>query len=284
MKAVMLFFFQRLTLNLWHARLVTFLAIACGVSYLIVFLTVTFGCFPIAENWQVDPKPSLACSLKKQNFVVTVVFNVLTDFGILCVPIPLLWGLKVPMRKKLVIGVLLSSGAFVIAAAIVRVALTLGNSPSALNINRWGVRETIVGIVTINVPVLRPLFTRLFWTPGDFKSRAVTARKAGYKISSSGQNGDGVSLSRSGDRDTFGKWTSHSWARSGNNMGDDGSEEYVLQERPSQVIVKTTYGVSTEHKGETASDQYELGVKGRNLAIVKSGDDVKLVKDGSNNV
>lgn len=63
----------------------------------------------------------------------------------------MLWGLQVNLRKKIAIGILLSSGLFVIAAAIIRAVLTLGSAPSGLNINRWGVRETIVGILTVNM-------------------------------------------------------------------------------------------------------------------------------------
>jgi hypothetical protein len=49
------------------------------------------------------------------------------------------------------------------AAALVRVVLTLSANPSALNINAWGIRETIVGIATVNIPILRSLFSPSFW-------------------------------------------------------------------------------------------------------------------------
>jgi hypothetical protein len=39
-------------------------------------------------------------------------------------------------NRKLIIALLLCSGLFVICAAIIRVVLTLGSNPSALNINR----------------------------------------------------------------------------------------------------------------------------------------------------
>jgi hypothetical protein len=81
----------------------------------------------------------------------------------LAIPIPMLWGLQIKFSKKVAIGLFICSGTFVIAAAIVRAALTLGNTPSGLNINRWGVRETIVGIITVNLPILRPMFRRGFW-------------------------------------------------------------------------------------------------------------------------
>ncbi|KAB8268999.1 hypothetical protein BDV30DRAFT_230177 [Aspergillus minisclerotigenes] len=66
-------------------------------------------------------------------------------------------------NRKLVIAVFLSSGIFVIAASIIRTALTLKAEPSSITVNRWGIRETFVGVATVNLPILRPLFTKRFW-------------------------------------------------------------------------------------------------------------------------
>lgn len=80
-----------------------------------------------------------------------------------------------PSHRKLVAGLLICSGFFVIAAAIIRVVLTLGARPSGTNINRWGVRETIVGIVSVNVPILRPMFTAAFWSGRGPASSALSS-------------------------------------------------------------------------------------------------------------
>lgn len=42
-----------------------------------------------------------------------------------------------------------------------------------------GVRETFIGIFTINVPILRPLFGKAFWLPGPYDPNA-TGRGSGY--------------------------------------------------------------------------------------------------------
>jgi hypothetical protein len=42
-----------------------------------------------------------------------------------------------------------------------------------------GVRETFIGIFTINVPILRPVFSRAFWRPGPYDPSAV-GRGSGY--------------------------------------------------------------------------------------------------------
>ncbi|KAH8900496.1 hypothetical protein GQ53DRAFT_619057, partial [Thozetella sp. PMI_491] len=167
LKGAMLCFFKRMTMGLWQQRLVNWLAGVCVVTYLSVFLTITLGCQPFQKNWQqvpqVVPDPGRICAFKPQNIIVTTIMNVLTDSALLSIPLPLLWRLQIPMRQKFVIGIFLCSGLFVITAALVRAIVTLGSHPSAVTINRWGVIETIVGIITVNIPILRPVFNMSFW-------------------------------------------------------------------------------------------------------------------------
>ncbi|KAF5858998.1 hypothetical protein ETB97_003489 [Aspergillus alliaceus] len=170
MKAKMLFLYKRLTLGLWQSRVIKWLAILCGITYLAVFLTVTFGCFPISNNWRVYPPPSKQCGLKIQNVIVTCVLNVSTDFAL-----------------KLVIAVFLSSGIFVITASIIRTSLTLVAEPSSITVNRWGIRETFVGVATVNLPILRPLFTKRFWRPG-YVEEGSSGHPYGYQGGSESYN------------------------------------------------------------------------------------------------
>ncbi|KXL43633.1 hypothetical protein M433DRAFT_43595, partial [Acidomyces richmondensis BFW] len=169
LKACMLFFLNRLTFGLNSQTVVKALAVVCAVTYLVVFLTITVSCHPIQLNWQTVPYPPVQCTLRAQNMYVSTILNVITDGAILSVPMPLLWKLKVPLRKKLTLAALLSSGVFVITAALVRIVMSLKAHPSALTINRWGVRETIAGIIAVNIPIIRPLFSKAFWT-GDLPS------------------------------------------------------------------------------------------------------------------
>jgi hypothetical protein len=144
--------------------------------------------------------------------------------------------------RKLVIGVLICSGFFVIAAAIIRVVLTLGASPSGTNINRWGVRETIVGIISVNIPILRPMFTKAFWT----KTQPIHSSYLGGKSTLGGrsralENGEGPYEMASSVTD-------------GRSVKDNGSEEYIVGPsdksgvRPTdnEIHVQTVYQVKTE--------------------------------------
>ncbi|KAM3420108.1 hypothetical protein BST61_g3410 [Cercospora zeina] len=171
LKACMLFFFHRITFGLPQERYVKALGVACATTYVTMFFTITLSCRPFHLNWQVKPKPPEHCEVRIQNFYVCTVLNVLTDAALLAVPIPLLWRLKIPLRKKITIGLLLSSGIFVITAALTRIIMTLRAHPSATVINRWGVRETIAGIFAVNAPILQPLCKRSFYATGSRLSR-----------------------------------------------------------------------------------------------------------------
>lgn len=84
------------------------------------------------------------------------------------------------------IGILLSSGIFVIAAALIRIVSTLSVNPSALTVNRWGVRETLVGIIAVNVPILRPLFSKNFWLNGARTGSGTGPSTTGLSVGAQG--------------------------------------------------------------------------------------------------
>ncbi|KAK5138313.1 hypothetical protein LTR08_003374 [Meristemomyces frigidus] len=180
LKACLLCFFNRLTLGLQMRPFVKALAYACGITYVAVLMTISCACHPIRLNWQVTPYPPKQCTLRPQNVIVSAALNVVTDGAMLCIPMPLLWKLQVPLRKKIKLAIVLSSGVIVITAALVRVVETLKVHPSAVAVNSWGIRETIAGIFAVNMPILAALFTKPFWT-GNMPSPTGTAHRLTLK-------------------------------------------------------------------------------------------------------
>jgi hypothetical protein len=136
--------------------------------------------------------------------------------------------------RKIVIGLLLSSGLFVIAAAIIRATLTLSAHPSALAVNEWGVRETLVGIITVNIPILRPMFKRSFWSWQN-----------NTNISSSFRTTTGAGKST----DITGPYELTPSIAEGSKPSDRGSQESIFKKDSvtmAAVVVKTTYDVTHE--------------------------------------
>ncbi|KAE8382343.1 hypothetical protein BDV26DRAFT_16682 [Aspergillus bertholletiae] len=240
MKAKMLFLYKRLTLGLWQSRVIKWLAVFCGMAYLAVFLTITFGCHPISNNWRVNPPPSRQCGLKIQNVIVTCILNVTTDVALLFIPIPLLWKVKTSLSRKFVIALFLSSGVFVIAASIIRTTLTLSSAPSSITVNRWGIRETFVGVATVNLPILRPLFTRRFWKAG-YVEDGSSGHPYGYQGGSESYNLT-TRTKKSARRDSM---------TAINESSQDGSYD---------VYVSTSYNVKVEQKDTREGESSDGGL------------------------
>ncbi|KAI5202358.1 hypothetical protein E4T39_04761 [Aureobasidium subglaciale] len=267
MKFTMLFFYKRLTLGSFHSKLIRYLFWLTGVCYIIVWFVLIFGCFPTQMNWQVTPQPPWKCAFRPQNFLAVAIPNILTDAAILMVPIPMLWQLKMPLKKKITIGAVLSSGLFVIAAAIIRVVLSLDAAPSAANINGWGVRETFIGIFTINIPILRPVFSRAFWLSGPYDPNA-SGRGSGYAgrnlHSTPNKSFRGTKLSSEIDKSAgANEYELHSRAQTSDNsdLESNASTEKMVHTRSNRsqdyrydvedgVRVETSYAIRTTHRDE----------------------------------
>ena len=185
----------------------------------------------------------------------------------------MLWNLEVSRRRKLGLSLLLFPGVFVIAAALIRVIMTLEAQPSALVINRWGVRETVAGIIAVNLPILRPMLRRTFWTGGDMlsgrsKGHETTtgsgSKSRKWTMSSSSQrsrraqpystfdpeNGREVGAKNKGG--TVIELTDHSSEHSNTYaQSRTESEEFIIQQaqappRHDGVLVETSFGSSVE--------------------------------------
>ncbi|KAK2005226.1 hypothetical protein LZ32DRAFT_259805 [Colletotrichum eremochloae] len=175
LKFSILFFYRRVMQGLMKDWTINFLFLFCGLTWVALITTVSSTCRPFHDNWTVRPLPGEHCIFRAQNFYALAVLNVTTDAFILIIPAPMLWHLRVPLWKRIGVTCLLCGGLFVIAAAIIRAALTLTAAPSVLTINIWGYRETVVGLLAVTAPVLSPLFRPRFWKRGALISRPVDA-------------------------------------------------------------------------------------------------------------
>ncbi len=98
-----------LYLRLFHPNQSTKIMIYFGMIFTLVFYaatTATFGvlCIPRSGETWMESDFSSRC---KKSIVMTYVqgiFNVVSDFYLLLLPIPVVWNLQMPLRKK--IGVL----------------------------------------------------------------------------------------------------------------------------------------------------------------------------------
>ncbi|KAL2830401.1 hypothetical protein BJY01DRAFT_254653 [Aspergillus pseudoustus] len=204
LKASMLFFYDRITQGLFEQKIVRGCAVYCAASFVGVFLAVIFHCRPLHKAWQVYPDPGRECTAGYTLYPIVLSLNVVSDFVLVGVPIPMLIKLQCNRLQKLIIGVLLCSGIFIVVAAFLRCILVL-SSIDQINVAAiWAVRETFVAMVVVNAPALKPLFRLSTWsskfgpkTSSDEYPLSSTGRARGSK------HAPLKSLSRAADTYTF---------------------------------------------------------------------------------
>ncbi|KAF2178938.1 hypothetical protein K469DRAFT_597757 [Zopfia rhizophila CBS 207.26] len=162
-KGCFLFLYRRVTLGLWQRHLVKVNSVLCGATYIASVLTILLHCHPLHKYWQVKPNPGPACTLHMANFAVTGPANLLTDALILIIPIPLLWRVNLPLRRKVVIGILLCSGVFIMIATTLRMVFSIRDITDVNTSTAWAIRESAVSIVAVNAPCIKPLFSKERW-------------------------------------------------------------------------------------------------------------------------
>ncbi|KAI9876590.1 MAG: hypothetical protein M1830_006168 [Pleopsidium flavum] len=119
-----------------------------------------FACVPIKGIW--DPTVKSRCI----NFNTWIIFhgsqNVVTDFLILCLPIPLVWKLNMATSRKVQVTGIFMLGGFTTLASIIRlfsldkVSFT-DASWADVGGNLWSTVELCMGIVSACLPTLGPI-------------------------------------------------------------------------------------------------------------------------------
>ncbi|KAL4950989.1 hypothetical protein BDW69DRAFT_186838 [Aspergillus filifer] len=157
-------FYSRLTTGLSHlptrVRIAYFML---GATYLGVALTLVLSCQPMKKFWQINPDPGNICQPARSMVYVLVVMipNVLTDLYLMSIPLPLLWTVRIGMRRKITLMGLFSGAIFVGVAAVIRAVIVItSGSNGAIEGSKWACRESFVSIVVANLPIIQPLIRR----------------------------------------------------------------------------------------------------------------------------
>ncbi|WAO97183.1 Hypothetical protein NCS54_01489700 [Fusarium falciforme] len=249
LKGCILCFYHCMTFGLKQQKVVKWTQVATILAYVAVICVIRGHCTPVQKNWQVYPYPGDKCTLAVANYVTLVVLNISTDFAIVCIPLPLLWKVKLSIQRKLIIGRLLCSGVFIMIAALLRCVLSLRDI-QGINVSTiWAIRETFVGIIAVNAAAIKPLFSATRW---------LTSSKGSSKDKSSGYpNKYGYPLGtidHSGIRQSL---TSSRHHKGMTELGDNSSEEHIVQKAAYHHTFRTDIWAAT-----TTSEQssYQDGI------------------------
>lgn len=103
-----------------------------------------------------------------------------TDIGIMAIPLPMLFQTSLSLGRKLVLGILFSSGTFVVICAILRAYYSLVNISSNAVALGWASREVLVAAIVVCSPTIKPLVSECKrnlsdrYTSGTWNSRGAS--------------------------------------------------------------------------------------------------------------
>ncbi|KAB8071456.1 hypothetical protein BDV29DRAFT_197376 [Aspergillus leporis] len=136
-----------------------------------IFLACALQCRPLRGYW--DKSIDGHCFNANEFFIVNQAFNILMDFIILVLPIPMIWGLQRAWQDKLALNGVFALGAFVCFASIYRIVVLFWIKPedttyTVYQATLWTHIEPAVGLICSCLPIVRGLFPR-FKIPGSRK-------------------------------------------------------------------------------------------------------------------
>lgn len=92
-------------------RVPAYILMAITTGYAISFTVVSLaGCSPFAANWDKTSYPNYKCINTSRFYTSQTVIGAVLDFSILLLPIPFVWNLRLPTKKKLGLSLLFSVG------------------------------------------------------------------------------------------------------------------------------------------------------------------------------
>ncbi|KIW85823.1 hypothetical protein Z517_01215 [Fonsecaea pedrosoi CBS 271.37] len=143
-----------------------------------------FQCSPVAAGYLYPQPENATCTDIVTLYLSSAPLNIITDIAILLLPMPILTGMRLPRKQKIILVATFSFGAFVAVVDVVRIAYLqeaslnrlkvvdgTGGNPSRIVEDNdfswyaslsfmWSAVEVCVGIICACVPSLKPLFAR----------------------------------------------------------------------------------------------------------------------------
>ncbi|KAH8882982.1 hypothetical protein GQ53DRAFT_831171 [Thozetella sp. PMI_491] len=125
--------------------------VVCSLFYIIIFFVDLFRCKPIEATW--NPTIQGTCMSYAAFPYATGIFNIVSDFYILLLPLPVIFMMTMPWTRRLRIASVFGLGAFTCVASIMRfvVSLWYAQNPDqtyvAAKVLYWTVLEINIGLI-----------------------------------------------------------------------------------------------------------------------------------------
>ncbi|KAL8751681.1 MAG: hypothetical protein Q9184_005993 [Pyrenodesmia sp. 2 TL-2023] len=193
-KLSILFFYHRL----FPFRTFFIISLLAGFASILwwigLMLTAFLHCRPLAYYWDRSIPNGYCVNDNLIGYSITGA-NIVTDLVVLVMPIPWLWGMNMTVPKRVAVVGLFILGSFVCIAGIVRIPLLAqlnfaDLSWSAVSVGLWVDVECNIGILSVCLPILKPLFsTKYPSSPVSRLTRILRTITNSSRFSSASDNG-----------------------------------------------------------------------------------------------
>ncbi|KAK3312087.1 hypothetical protein B0H66DRAFT_505538 [Apodospora peruviana] len=260
LKMNMLFLYQRVVKGLWVAKFIIPTMGLVIATYISIMMIIFLPCRPYNRMWIVFPDQGELCKPQSMlNMVPPLVMNLVTDSLIMAIPVPVILPVRTTIARKIGLFILFFAGFFIMLAAILRVifVLVLKSGPAAAI---WSCREDAVAILVGQAILIRPLFTKKFWSR-DFASGTTSSssKRVGSPDQNSGQMISGHS------RRVFGKPKDPFSLTAALATVQDNDE-------PEKQISQTSSVTHLKRDSSTSSTYSETAAARTNAADIERGD------------
>ncbi|KAK3897943.1 Phosphoglucosamine mutase [Staphylotrichum tortipilum] len=154
-----------------YIRKVTWAAIGIVGLYNVWGICMYFSmCIPLAKMW--DPSLPGSCHPISVWFALTYL-HIATDFILLLIPIPVVVTMTIPLRQKVGLMIVFTTGLFVCLISVLR-TIWLNQYPNSQDITwdlvfvaNWSTAELNAAVICACMPTLRPVLGKVFGPLAD---------------------------------------------------------------------------------------------------------------------
>ncbi|KAI9818944.1 MAG: hypothetical protein M1832_004112 [Thelocarpon impressellum] len=147
------------------------------------FFAVIFNCNPIRKSWTITLKTG-HCGVNVTKLAwAGAILNTLTDLAIFLLPLPMVWGLHLPVKQKVGVCLVFMTGLFVCVISMVRLHYTIvfsrvkDQSWGIVEAYQWSDLEMQVGLWTACMPAFKPVL-RYFLSVVPLRSYASSRKRS----------------------------------------------------------------------------------------------------------
>jgi hypothetical protein len=179
LKVCILLMYRRLTIGTKHGKMIKYLGGYVAVGWVATEIAFFTACHPFKGYWAVPP-PDPQCTTLAHYAIVQACFNISADLMMIFIPLPMIASLQLPLKQKIMLGVIFSMGFFVVSSSPslildpithIKSQITAAILTKVFNLSNvydtaymlWYTREASVAVYVANLPMIWPLLRE--WIP-----------------------------------------------------------------------------------------------------------------------